>query len=455
MLGTNLTEGPVFKKFVNFVIPIIATSILQLVYNISDTAVVGKFAGDAALAAVGSTGNMAALLINLLLGLSVGANVVCARMYGAGDKQGLKRAIHTSMLISVIAGAIVALLGELFSKKFLEWMNTPPDVIDGAVLYIKIYFLGMPAAFIYNFGAAILRAGGDTRRPLFILMFSGFVNVMLNLLFVIVFKMSVAGVAWATLDSQLISATLVLTVLLRTKTEFRLNLSELRIHKNDFVNISKIGIPSGLNGIMFNVSNIIIQTAMNQYGKVVIAGSTAMSNIEGIIAIGISAAEQACISFVSQNFGAGKLERVDRVAKCALIFSFLIAISMIAVVVPNGDFFMGLYTNDPLVVEAGKTRMYFVAALYFLLVPLQIFSGCFRGLGHSVEPTIINAFFVCVVRVIWIYTIYNMFPSVEMIYVSYPITWFASSIAMMMAYLYVRKRIFSEIRDRNNKQESY
>ncbi len=452
MLGTNLTEGPVFKKFINFVIPIIASSILQLLYNISDTAVVGKFAGDAALAAVGSTGNMAQLLINLLLGLSVGTNVICARMYGAGDKQGLKRAIHTSMLISVIAGMVVSCLGELFSATFLKWMNTPPDVIDGAVIYIKIYFLGMPAAFVYNFGAAILRAGGDTKRPLFILMFSGFVNVALNLLFVIVFKMSVAGVAWATLISQVVSAALVLIVLLRTKTEFRLILSELKIYRNDLVNISKIGIPSGLNGIMFNISNIIIQTAMNQYGKVVIAGSTAMANIEGIIALGVTAAEQACISFVGQNFGAGKLERVDRVAKCALIFSFSIAIVMIAIVVPSGDFLMGLYTNDPLVVEAGKTRMYFVAAMYFLIVPLQIFSGCFRGLGHSVEPTVINAFFVCVVRVIWIYTIYNMFPSVEMIYASYPVTWFASSIAMTMAYLSVRRRIFGEIRARNSER---
>ncbi len=446
-IGNDLTKGSVFKKFVVFVFPIIVSSVLQLLYTMADTAVVGKFAGGTALAAVGATGSFAGLILNLLLGLSVGANVICARAYGSGDKKGVSRIVHCAVLVAFISGIIVCVIGELISRKCLEMMNTPPDVIEGAVLYIRIYFLGTPASFVYNFGAAILRAAGDTKRPLYILVITGIVNIALNLLFVVVFRWSVAGVAWATIIAQLISALVTVVILMKAKNEFRLRFSKLRIYKRELVTMFRIGMPAGLNGMMYCIPNIVIQSVLNGFGSAVVAGSTAAANMEGIIALGGSAAEQGCVSFVGQNMGAGRLRRVDRVAKVAVIFSFITCLGMEAVVLLNREFFMGLYTNEAAVAQAGFVRMNICLAFAFVAVPSQVLSGCFSGLGRSVEPAVVNAIFVCGIRIVWIFTACKAFSTmVELVYFSYPLTWFAASAALTVMYFKTRKKLFGEIR---------
>ncbi len=418
-----------------------------MLYNMADTAVVGKFAGKTALAAVGATGSFAGLILNLLLGLSVGANVVCARAFGAGNKQAVSRIVHCAVLVAFVSGVIICIIGEVCSRFCLELMKTPPDVIDGAVLYIQIYFLGTPASFVYNFGSAILRAAGDAKRPLYILVVTGIVNIALNLLFVIVFHMDVAGVAWATIISQVISAVVTVAILMKAKNEFRLRFSQLRIYKNELLSMVKIGMPAGLNGMMYCIPNILIQSVLNTFGSAVVAGSTAACNMENIIALGGTAAEQGCVSFVGQNMGAGKLKRVDRVTVVALLFTFATCITMEAVVLLNKEFFMSIYTNDPFVADAGYVRMGICLAFAFVAVPSQVFSGCFSGLGRSVEPAVINGIFVCGIRIVWIFTACAMFPQmVELVYFSYPITWFATSMALMAVYFIIRRKIFAQIR---------
>ncbi len=446
-IGNDLTKGSVFKKFILFVFPIIVSSILQMLYNMADTAVVGKFAGKTALAAVGATGSFAGLILNMLLGLSVGANVVCARAYGAGNKQAVSRIVHCTVLVAFVSGVILCVIGEICSRFCLELMKTPSDVIDGAVLYIQIYFLGTPASFVYNFGSAILRAAGDAKRPLYILVVTGVVNIALNLLFVIAFRMGVEGVAWATVISQVISALVTVVILMKAKNEFRLRPSQLKIYKNELWSMVKIGMPAGLNGMMYCIPNILIQSVLNTFGSAVVAGSTAACNMENIIALGGTAAEQGCVSFVGQNMGAGKLKRVDRVTVVALLFTFATCIIMEAVVLFNKEFFMGIYTNDPLVADAGYVRMGICLAFAFVAVPSQVFSGCFSGLGRSVEPAVITGIFVCGIRIVWIFTACAMFPQmVELVYFSYPITWFATSIALMTVYFVIRHKIFAQIR---------
>ncbi len=446
-IGNDLTRGPVLKKFVLFVLPIIASSILQMLYSMADTAVVGKFAGGTALAAVGATGSFAGLILNLLLGLSVGANVICAKAYGAGNKQAVSRIVHSTVLVAFFAGIIICVIGEFCSRPCLELMNTPRDVIDGAVLYIQIYFLGVPMSFVYNFGAAVLRAAGDTKRPLYILVITGVVNIGLNLLFVISFGWGVAGVAWATVISQAISAVVTVAILMNAKNEFRLSFSKLRIYKNDLVSMLKIGMPAGLNGMMYCIPNMLIQSVLNGFGSAVVAGSTAAANLEGIISLGGSASEQACVSFVGQNIGARKLKRVDSVAKVALVFTFVSCVLMELIVLLNKEFFMSLYTNETAVAEAGYVRMGICLAFAFVAIPSQVFSGCFSGLGRSVEPAVITAVFVCGIRIVWIYTACAMFPHlVELVYFSYPLTWLAASIALVAMFLKIRKKIFGEIR---------
>lgn len=446
-LGTNFTEGPVFKKFLYFVVPIIASSILQMLYTMADTAVVGKFAGGAAMAAVGATGAFSGLILNLLLGLSVGANAICAKAYGAGDKQAVHRIVHCAVLVAFISGVIICVIGELCSRFCLELMNTPHDVIDGAVLYIRIYFLGAPMSFVYNFGAAILRAAGDTKRSFYILIVSGLLNVGLNLLFVVAFNWNVAGVALATIISQAVSAVAVVAILMKTKNEFRLKLSKLKIYKEELVSMFKVGMPAGLNGMMYCIPSILIQSVFNGFGSAVVAGNTAARNMEDIISLSGIAAEQACVSFVGQNLGARKLKRIDSVTKTALAFTLTISIVLEMIILLNKEFVMSIYTNDPAIAEAGYMRMFFCVGFMFMTMPSHIFSGCFNGLGRSVEPAVINAICICGIRIVWLYTVCAMFPHmVELVYFLYPLTWTAVSVAIAITYFRVRKRMFGEIR---------
>lgn len=446
--GIDLTTGSIFKKYIFFVIPIIASSFLQQLYNVADTVVVGKFAGDTALAAVGSTAHLTNLILNLFIGLSVGINVVCSRYYGAENKEGLRRAIHTSILLGLIVGLPLALVGWFCSGYFLGLMGTPHDVIYHATMYMKVFFLGVPAALIYNFGSAILRSAGDTKRPLYILAFAGIVNVALNLVCVIVFKLGVVGVALGTIVSQAISAVAIVFLLRKNEDEFRLRLSKLTIYKRELKNIVSIGVPSGLNGVLFSLSNVIIQSSVNFFGKNAVAGNAVAGNVEIFGFILLSAAEQAVISFVGQNIGAKKLERVDASVRTSLIFGFITTSIFAVVILTTGKFLLGMFTDGPEVIKVGLMKLTILMGSYIVYSPGQILSGALRGLGKAVSPAVINAVCICLVRVIWIFTVFPLRKELSTIYFSYPLSWGLSSIVTVIVYIMARKKVFKEEREK-------
>ncbi len=448
-LGTDFTQGAVFKKYIMFIIPIILSSFLQQLYNTADTMVVGKFAGDDALAAVGSTVALTNLILNLFLGLSVGANVVCSQNYGAGDKQGLHRAIHTSYVLAIVSGLFLAVVGWVFSGLFLDLMSTPKDVLGQATLYMQVIFLGAPASLVYNFGAAILRAAGDTKRPLYILAAAGVVNIGLNLFCVIVLQLGVVGVAIGTIASQLISAVAVTVILLRTKNEFRLEPSKIRVHSKEFVKIIATGIPAGLSGIMFSLSNVVIQTAINEWGKAAVAGNVAASNVEIFGFLVLSAAEQGTISFVGQNYGAKKPDRVDKVTKFSLLTGFAGAALFAVLILAAGPFFLGFFTDagpQSKIIEIGMIKMTIVLYSYILHTPSTIFGGVMKGLGKAVVVTAINGVFICLMRVLWILYVYPLNETIEMIYYSYPVTWGSASVVTSIVYIFVRRSMFKRLK---------
>ncbi len=446
--GIDLTTGSIVKKYIFFVLPIIASSFLQQLYNAADTMVVGKFVGDTALAAVGSTSHLTNLILNLFIGLSVGINVVCSKYYGADNKEGLKRAIHTSILLGLIVGVPLALVGWFGSAYFLGLMGTPVDVIDQAALYMRVFFLGVPAALTYNFGAAILRSAGDTKRPLYILSFAGVANVVLNLVCVIVFKLGVVGVALGTIVSQAISAVAIIILLRKNDDEFRLRLSKLKIYKREFNKIIGIGIPSGINGVMFSLSNVIIQSSINFFGKDAVAGNAVASNVEVFGFLLLASAEQAVISFVGQNMGARKFDRVDASVRNSLIFGIISTSVFAVIVLMAGEFLLGFFTDGQEVIKIGFMKLSILMGSYVLYAPGQVLNGALRGLGKAVSPTVINAVFVCLLRVVWIFTVFPLRKELSTVYFSYPVSWGLTSIATIIAYIRVRKKVFKEEKKR-------
>ncbi len=446
-LGTDLTKGSVAKNFILFIIPIILSSVLQQLYNTADTLVVGKFVGDVALAAVGSTGSITHLILNIFIGLSVGANVICARYFGAGNKEGLFRAVHTSILLSVISGVFLAIVGFIFSKPLLALMGTPYDVIDSATLYMKIFFLGSPFSMVYNFGSAILRAAGDTKYPLYIMLISGMVNVALNLFCVLVLKIGVAGVAIGTIASQLVSAIMVTYILIRSNSEFRLELKKLRLFKREFWQIIAIGIPSGLNGIMFSLSNVIIQSTVNAFGKAAIAGQAAAANIETYGFLLQNSIEQGGISFAGQNIGARKFARVRRTSLVALFSSFFFAFAYMAICFMAGDVVLSWFADEvskDSIVQMGLLKLLTSASGFFLIAPMQALSGVLKGIGKVISVTAINAFFICFMRILWIAFIFPLNPTLQTIYLSHPVSWALSSTAITIVYLIERRKILKK-----------
>lgn len=446
-LGSSLTEGPITKKYIAFIIPILLSGIMQQLYNTADILVVGKFVGDTALAAVGSTSSITHLILNIFIGLSVGANVVCAHLYGANDKEALSRALHTSILLALLSGVFLAIVGFVFSRTFLTLMGNPSNVIDDATLYMQIFFLGSPASMIYNFGSAVLRAAGDTKRPFYIMLLSGIVNVILNLFCVLVLKIGVAGVAIGTVASQIVSAVMVLYFLMKSTDCFKLRLSKLRLFKRELMQIIAIGVPSGLNGIMFSASNVIIQSTINSFGKIAIAGASATTNIENYGFILFSSVEQGAITFVGQNMGAKKIDRVKSVAKIALFSAFVCAAAYTAVTIIWGKSILGLFTDDvsrEAVVAMGMVKMTITSFSYIIFAPAQAFSGVLKGMGKSVVVTVANAICTCVVRILWVIFIFPLNPILEMVYLAYPISWGLSSIATTILYFAVRNKVFNK-----------
>ena len=438
----DMCSGPLFRKILSFALPLMLSGILQLLFNAADIIVVGNFTGSTALAAVGSTTSLINLLVNLFIGLSVGANVVIARSYGAGDAEGVHRGVHTTILAAAVSGVALIFIGIGLSRPLLELTGTPSDVIDQAELYMRIYFAGMPALLLYNFGAAILRAIGDTKRPLYFLLIAGVINVLFNLLFVIVFHMGVAGVALATVISQVISAVLILLCLLKNQGMCHLKLSDLRIHKEELLAILRIGLPAGIQSVIFNISNVLIQSSINSFGSLVVAGNTAASNIEGFVYTSMNAVYQTSLSFTSQNMGACNFKRVDRV-----LMECLALVSVVGLVLGGGAYLfgrqlLGIYTPDQEVITYGMYRLGVVCVAYLTCGIMDVISGSIRGMGYSILPMLVSLTGACLLRIIWIFTIFQVYHTQFVLYVSYPISWVLTSSAHLICYFAVRKKAF-------------
>lgn len=439
----DMCSGPLLSKILVYSIPLILSGILQLLFNAADIIVVGRFSGSEALAAVGSTSALINLIINLFMGISVGTNVVVARNFGARDYDGVSNTVHTAMLTAMTGGTLLILVGIMLARPALELMGTPEDVIDQSVLYMRIYFAGMPVFMIYNFGAAILRAIGDTKRPLYFLSASGVINVLLNLIFVIVFHMGVAGVALATIISQGVSAVLILLCLIKTEGPCHLELKEMHFHKEPFMQMLKIGLPAGVQGMIFSISNVLIQSSINSFGSLVMAGNTAASNIEGFVYNSMNAIYQTSLSFTSQNMGAKEFKRVDKVLiNCQLV------VTVVGLVLGNGAYLfghqlLGIYSSDPQVIEYGILRLSIISATYCLCGMMDVMVGSIRGLGYSIMPMLVSLTGACLFRVIWILTIFRAHHTLLCLYISYPISWILTGGIHLICYLVVRKKAFA------------
>ncbi|MBO5325848.1 MAG: MATE family efflux transporter [Lachnospiraceae bacterium] len=436
----DMCSGSILKKMLLFSLPLMLSGILQLLFNAADIIVVGKYAGDNSLAAVGATSSLINLLTNVFIGLSVGSNVLTARFYGANQQKELKETVHTSIMLSLVSGAILAVIGFIGAPIIMSKMNTPPKVLKLASLYLRIYFLGMPATMVYNFGSAVLRAVGDTRRPLYYLAFAGVINVGLNLIFVIVLHMDVAGVALATVISQFISAFLVLRCLIKEEGGIHLELKELHIKADKFWKIVQIGLPAGFQGTLFSLSNVFIQSSVNLFGETVIAGNSSASSVEGFVYVAMNSLYQAAISFTSQNIGAMKFERVNKILFTAQGLVIATGVIMGNLVVLCGRPLLSLYTDSPAVVEAGMVRLMYICSVYALCGMMDVMVGSMRGMGCSIVPMIVSLLGACAFRLVWLATIFQIpeYHCIETIYMSYPVSWTLTFLAHVICFIIVR-----------------
>lgn len=443
----DMTSGSVLKKMLLFSFPLMGSSILQLLFNAADIIVIGRFAGDNSLAAVGATASLLNLLVNLFVGLAIGANVLTARYYGAKRDADISQTVHTSIALSIVCGAGLAVIGILISNPILAMMGTPDEILPLSTIYMQIYFAGMPAMMIYNFGSAVLRAKGDTARPLMYLAIAGALNVGLNMFFVISLKMDVAGVAAATSISQCLSAFLVLRCLSREPDAFKLERKLLKIHGHKLKIILQIGLPAGFQGVLFALSNVIIQSSINSYGKYVMAGSAASSNLENFTYFAMNAFYQAAISFTSQNVGAGKYERVKKILICAVSCAAVTGITIGNLTYLFGTPLLGIYSKSALVVQEGLKRMMYICIPYFLCGIMDAMTGMIRGLGYSILPMIVSLLGACVLRIVWILTVCQLpaFHHVEFVYASYPVTWAITTTAHIICYVIITKKIKKSI----------
>lgn len=437
----DMTNGSLLPKLLKFSFPLMLSSLLQLLFNAADIIVVGKFAGHQALAAVSSTGALVNLIVNLFIGLSVGTNVLVARQIGARENDKIYKTVHTAMALSFIGGVILTIFGVVMAHPLLELMNVPSDVIDLSTLYLQIYFLGITAMLVYNYGAAILRAKGDTKRPLYFLTIAGVINVGFNLILVIFFHMGVAGVGIATTFSQIVSAGLVFYCLMNEQENMRLRPKEMKVDMPTLVEIMKIGLPAGIQGSVFSLSNVVIQSTINSFGSAVMAGNGAAGNIEGFVYVGMNAFYQSCLTFTGQNYGAGKIDRVKKTLYCC---QFLVIIT--GLVLGLGAWFFGepllsIYASEADVIQAGMVRLGYVARFYFLCGIMDVMVGSLRGLGYSIFPMIMSLIGACLFRLLWIYFIFPLNPIPDTVYVSYPITWIITITAHILTYIYAMHKI--------------
>lgn len=440
----DMVNGPLLGKILLFAVPLMLSSILQLLFNAADIIVVGQYAGKQALAAVGSTTAFINLLINLFIGLSVGANATVARYAGEKKDDDVNRTVHTAIAMSLISGAILCVVGVVCTRIIMELMGSPADVIDQSVLYLRIYFLGMPALMLYNFGSAVLRAIGDTKRPLYYLLIAGIVNVVFNLFFVIVCNLSVAGVALATILSEIISAFFVIRCLMRTEGACHLDLKRLKIYREKLKLIINIGIPAGLQGVLFSLSNVMIQASVNSFGSVVMAGNTAAANIEGFVYAAMNAFQQTVMSFTSQNYGARQEERIKKIAVLCVVLVSITGLALGWSAYLLGTQLLKIYSPDPAVIKIGLLRMGIICTMYFLCGIMDTMVGALRGLGIAVMPMIVSLIGACGLRIIWLYTIFEWNHTLFTLYLSYPITWLITASVHVICYIGVYKKLFKK-----------
>lgn len=443
----DICEGPLAKNIILYTLPIMASGFLQLLFNAADSIVVGRFAqdGDTALAAVGATGALVNLIVNLLIGLSVGASVNVAHCWGAGDKKGVSEVVHVSILTAAVGGIAFGLFGFFMSRTFLSLMSTPPEIIGKASLYMKIYFLGLPAIMIYNFAASIMRSTGDTERPLIYLTVSGVINIILNLVFVICFGMDVDGVAIATVISQATSAVLCTVSLAKSDGPQKLELRKLRFNPRRLRKLLIIGIPAGLEGTVFSISNVLIQSAANYFGPVFLTGNSAASNLEGFIYIFCNSFYHAALTFVGQHVGAGKYSRLKKIVGYCILFVAITGVLLGSAVTVFSKPLLRIYIPDnETAVDCGASRLLIIGIAYFICGIMDTFTGSLRGMGASTVPMVISILGVCGTRIIWIYTVFRVFHTPDVLFMSYPISWAITVTIQFICYLKVKKRLISK-----------
>lgn len=440
----DMTNGPLLKKLIAVSLPLAFSGILQLLFNAADLIVIGQFSETStqSLAAVSSNVALINLIINVVIGLSIGTNVVMSQAIGSRDEKRAQNTVHTSVLLSLIGGTVVGLVGVFCARYFLVWMKTDPEILDKATDYLFIYFIGTPAAVLYNFGASILRAKGDTKRPLVYLTIAGVINVALNLIFVIVAKLDVEGVAIATIVSQYISCILLVITLLKEEGYCKLVLKKLRFHKSELLQILKVGLPSGILNSFFSIANVLIQTNLNVFGYSLVAGSSTGSNLEGFVYTSMNAVSNATVTFAGQNYGAKKPERIKKTAIEASIMIIVISLFWTLILLTAGQYIAKLYTPDPVVIQYACERMKIILPIYFVCGIVEVLVGCMRGMGYSFTPMVANFFCICVFRIVWIYTACKAVNTPQMLYLSWPISWILNIVVdgIIMAIIYKREK---------------
>ena len=440
-----MVNGSIMDKMISFALPLMLSGILQLLFNAVDIIVVGRFSGSQSLAAVGSTSSLINMLTNLFIGISLGANVLAARFYAAGKHKEMSETVHTAIATAFVSGVIMIFVGIFLSRPALELMDTPSDVIELSTLYIRIYFLGMPFFMLYNYGAAILRAVGDTKRPLIFLVISGVVNACLNMLLVIVFHLDVAGVAIATVISQVISCVLVIGCLYKTDAVYQLRFKKLRIKKKYLVQIFRIGIPAGLQSTLISFSNVLLQSSVNSFGSIAMAGYTAANNILSFLYMAANAVTQACMSFTSQNFGARKPKRMDRVIIDGMILQFVICLSLGTLAYVFGSQISSIYTDNSDVIKSSVEILALTTIPYFLCGIMDAWPGIIRGMGRSTVPMILCLIGTVGVRILWIFFFFPHHRTLRYLFISYPVSWIATIIMQLAYFFIIRKEIHREL----------
>ncbi len=437
----DMCHGSLTGKILIFTLPLILSNIMQLLFNAVDMIVVGRYCGSSALAAVGSTGSLVNLLINILMGLSIGANVLVAQYYGANKRKDLRDMVHTAVATSIIGGFLLSIIGILSVKQLLIWMGTPEDVLNQAALYLRVYFMGMPIMAVYNFGSAILRAIGDTKRPLYFLTIAGIINAALNIFFIVCLKIGVAGVALATVLSQIVSTSLVIICLIRNDGACRLIIRKIKIHKDKLIKMIHIGAPAGLQGTVFSISNVLIQSSINSFGSLAMAGSSASSNIENFVYMSMNAFSHTALNFTSQNMGAGNHSRIKRIFVVCIVLVSLTGLAIGGGACWGSKFVLKFYTDDSRVIYYGTLRLMIICSTYCLCGIMDSIVGCIRGMGYSIIPMMVSLIGACGFRIIWIMTIFTKFRTLKILYLSYPVSWSLTIVMHLVCFAIIIKKV--------------